>query len=62
LSLEDGLRLVSERALAMQAARDACQSTMAAILEFQDDVIEKVCKETRGVVVPANYTSTGQLS
>jgi [acyl-carrier-protein] S-malonyltransferase len=61
LSFEDGLRLVSERALAMQAACDLQASTMAAILGLQDDVIEKVCKETRGVVVPANYNCPGQL-
>jgi [acyl-carrier-protein] S-malonyltransferase len=61
LSFEDGLRLVSERALAMQDACDMQASTMAAILGLQDDVIEKVCKETRGVVVPANYNCPGQL-
>ncbi len=61
LSFEDGLKIVSERAIAMQAACEMQASTMAAILGLGDDVIEKVCKETRGVVVPANYNCPGQL-
>ena len=61
LSFEDGLRLVSERALAMQDACDAEPSTMAAILGLSDEVVEQICAETPGVVVPANYNSPGQL-
>lgn len=61
LSFEDGLSLVSKRALAMQKACEAKPSTMAAIIGLEDDVIENVCKETNGVVVPANYNSPGQL-
>jgi [acyl-carrier-protein] S-malonyltransferase len=61
LSFEDGLLLVSKRALAMQDACEEQESTMAAILGLTDDVVEKVCKEVRGVVVPANYNCPGQL-
>lgn len=61
LQFEDGLKLVSKRALAMQKACEAVPSTMAAILGLEDDVIEKVCAEIDGVVVPANYNSPGQL-
>lgn len=61
LSFEDGLRLVSKRALAMQAACEAEPSTMAAILGLDDDVVEKVCEEIDGVVVAANYNCPGQL-
>ncbi|BAO55106.1 ACP S-malonyltransferase [Nonlabens marinus] len=61
LSFEDGLRIVSERALAMQDACEMQASTMAAILGLQDDVIEKVCSDTSGVVVAANYNCPGQL-
>ncbi len=61
LSFEDGLRIVSERALAMQAACDIQNSTMAAILGLEDEVIEKICSEIEGVVVPANYNCPGQL-
>ncbi|MEY3941624.1 MAG: [acyl-carrier-protein] S-malonyltransferase, partial [Bacteroidota bacterium] len=55
LKFEDGLRLVSERALAMQDACDAEPSTMAAILGLADEQVEQICAETPGVVVPANY-------
>lgn len=61
LQFEDGLKLVSKRALAMQKACEAVPSTMAAILGLEDDVIEKVCATIDGVVVPANYNSPGQL-
>ena len=61
LKFEDGLRLVSERALAMQDACDAEPSTMAAILGLADEQVEQICAETPGVVVPANYNSPGQL-
>ncbi|MBI3135967.1 MAG: ACP S-malonyltransferase [Bacteroidetes bacterium] len=61
LQFEDGLRLVSKRALAMQKACEAVPSTMAAILGLEDEVIEKICATIDGVVVPANYNSPGQL-
>ncbi|MEO1547390.1 MAG: ACP S-malonyltransferase [Bacteroidota bacterium] len=61
LSFEDGLKLVSKRAMAMQKACEANPSTMAAVLGLDDDVVEKICKETSGIVVPANYNCPGQL-
>ena len=64
LSFEDGLRLVSQRAQAMQKACELKPSTMAAIIGLADEVVEKVCAEvsTEGnVVVPANYNNPGQL-
>ena len=62
LSFEDGLKLVSKRAQAMQKACEETPSTMAAILGLEDDVVEKICAEiTEEVVVPANYNSPGQL-
>ncbi len=61
LSFEDGLRLVSKRALAMQKACEAESSTMAAILNLDDEVVEKICGEIDGIVVPANYNCPGQL-
>ncbi len=61
LQFEDGLKLVSKRALAMQKACEAVPSTMAAILSLEDEVIEKICATIDGVVVPANYNSPGQL-
>lgn len=61
LAFEDGLRLVSERALAMQAACEAEPSTMAAVLGLEDAKVEEVCAEIEGVVVPANYNCPGQL-
>ncbi|MFR9603345.1 MAG: ACP S-malonyltransferase [Rikenellaceae bacterium] len=61
LSFEDGLTLVSKRAQAMQAACDAVPGTMAAVLGLADDVVEKICAETEGVVVAANYNCPGQL-
>lgn len=61
LTFEDGLMLVSKRALAMQAACEAQPSTMAAILGLDDDVVEKICDEVDGVVVAANYNCPGQL-
>ena len=60
-NFEDGLRLVSKRALAMQAACEAEPSTMAAIIGLDDDVVEKVCEEIDGIVVAANYNCPGQL-
>lgn len=64
LSFEDGLKLVSARAKAMQKACELNPSTMAAILGLDDEVIEKICAEVNGVngvVVPANYNNPGQL-
>jgi [acyl-carrier-protein] S-malonyltransferase len=62
LSFEDGLRLVSKRASAMQKACEVNPSTMAAVLGLEDAVIENILKEiTDEVVVPANYNSPGQL-
>jgi len=61
LSFEDGLLLVSKRALAMQKACEAEPSTMAAIVGLDDEIVEKVCKEINAVVVPANYNCPGQL-
>jgi [acyl-carrier-protein] S-malonyltransferase len=61
LSFEDGLILVSKRAIAMQKACEMNPSTMAAILGMDDEVVEKICNEIAEVVVPANYNSTGQI-
>jgi len=61
LSFEDGLRLVSARALAMQKACEKEPSTMAAILGLDDLKVEEICREIEEVVVPANYNSPGQL-
>lgn len=61
LTFEDGLKLVSQRALAMQKACEKEPSTMAAILGLDDEVVEKVCQEVEGVVVAANYNCPGQL-
>ena len=61
MTFEDGLRLVKQRALAMQKACEATPSTMAAIVGLDDEVIEKICEEIDDVVVPANYNSPGQL-
>lgn len=61
LTFEDGLKLVSQRAIAMQKACEATPSTMAAILGLEDEVIEKTCSEYAGIVVPANYNCPGQL-
>jgi [acyl-carrier-protein] S-malonyltransferase len=61
LSFEDGLVLVSKRALAMQKACEMKPSTMAAVLGLEDAVVEETCKEIDGVVVAANYNCPGQL-
>jgi [acyl-carrier-protein] S-malonyltransferase len=61
LSFEDGLLLVSKRAIAMQKACEIEPSTMAAILGLEDKVVEEVCASIDDVVVPANYNSPGQL-
>lgn len=61
MRFEDGLRLVSERAQAMQAACDSTPSTMAAVLGLDDEIVEKICLDTEGIVVAANYNCPGQL-
>jgi [acyl-carrier-protein] S-malonyltransferase len=61
ISFEDGLKLVAQRALAMQKACEIEPSTMAAILGLEDEVVECICVEIEGVVVPANYNCPGQL-
>ncbi|WP_027380379.1 ACP S-malonyltransferase [Chryseobacterium daeguense] len=61
LSFDDGLKLVSERAKAMQAACDANPSSMAAILGLEDAKVEEICSTINGIVVPANYNCPGQL-
>ncbi len=61
LNFEDGLKLVSQRALAMQKACELQPSTMAAVLGLADDVVERICQEIEGIVVAANYNCPGQL-
>lgn len=61
LSFEDGLKLVSQRAMAMQKACEIQPSTMAAVLGLEDNVVEDICAKTEGVVVAANYNCPGQL-
>ena len=62
LTFEDGLKLVSKRAMAMQKACELEESTMAAILALPDDVVEEVCESINDhVVVPANYNCPGQI-
>ena len=61
LSFEDGLKLVSKRAMAMQKACEQNPSTMAAVLGLDNEVVENICSEIEEVVVPANYNCPGQL-
>ena len=61
LSFEDGLKLVSKRASAMQKACEANPSTMAAVLALPDEKVEEICASVDGIVVPANYNCPGQL-
>lgn len=61
LSFEDGLQLVSKRALAMQKACEIKPSTMAAVLGLADSIVEEVCAAIDGIVVAANYNCPGQL-
>lgn len=61
LSFEDGLKLVSQRALAMQKACEIKPSTMAAVLNLDDAIVEDVCAAIDGIVVAANYNCPGQL-
>lgn len=61
LTFADGLKLVMERAYAMQAACEATPGTMAAILALDDAKVEEICKSISGTVVAANYNCPGQL-
>ncbi|MEH6682441.1 MAG: ACP S-malonyltransferase [Sediminicola sp.] len=61
LSFEEGLSLVSKRALAMQKACEIRPSTMAAVLGLDDATVERICASIPGIVVPANYNCPGQL-
>ena len=61
LSFEDALQLVSKRAMAMQKACEITPSTMAAVLNLDDKVVEDICASIDGVVVAANYNCPGQL-
>ena len=61
LSFRDGLKLVSQRASAMQKACEKEPSTMAAIIGMEDASVEDICKEIADIVVPANYNSPGQI-
>lgn len=61
LSFEDGLKLVAQRANAMQKACEVEPSTMAAILGLDDETVERICAQVEDVVVPANYNCPGQL-
>ena len=61
LTFEDGLLLVNKRAKAMQKACEEIPSTMAAILGLEDSIVENICSQVDGIVVPANYNCPGQL-
>tara|TARA_B110000263_G_scaffold233646_1_gene230646 strand:- start:47 stop:934 length:888 start_codon:yes stop_codon:yes gene_type:complete len=61
LSFEDGLKLVSKRAVAMQKACEQNPSTMAAVIGLENEVVENICSEIDDIVVPANYNCPGQL-
>ncbi len=61
LAFSDGLQLVYKRALAMQKACEMTPSTMAAVLGLEDSIVEKICEDTPGIVVAANYNCPGQL-
>ncbi len=61
LDFEPALKLVSQRALAMQKACEIKPSTMAAIVGLEDKIVEEVCNQVGGIVVPANYNCPGQL-
>ena len=61
LGFEDGLKLVSQRAQAMQKACDLTKGTMAAVLGLENEIVEDTCKSIDGIVVAANYNCPGQL-
>ncbi|WP_185870590.1 ACP S-malonyltransferase [Blattabacterium cuenoti] len=60
-SFEEGLKLVAQRALAMQEICESVHGRMAAVFGLEDEVIEKVCEKDNGIIVPANYNCPGQL-
>ncbi len=61
VSFEDGLRLVAARAAAMQRCCENVPGAMAAVIALDQETVERVCEETPGIVVPANYNSDGQI-
>ncbi|MCF6297089.1 MAG: ACP S-malonyltransferase [Flavobacteriaceae bacterium] len=61
LNFEEALKLVSQRAIAMQKACELQASTMAAVLGLENQVVEEICEQTEGIVVAANYNCPGQL-
>lgn len=61
LKFEDGLKLVSQRAQAMQKACDSSNGTMAAVLGLENEIVEQTCNSINGIVVAANYNCPGQL-
>lgn len=61
LAFDDGLKLVSARAMAMQKACEITPSTMAAVLGLKDELVEQICSSIDEVVVPANYNCPGQI-
>jgi len=61
ISFEDGLKLVYQRAMAMQEACELTKGTMAAVLALDDEKVEEVCAASSGVVVAANYNCPGQM-
>lgn len=61
LSFEEGLKLVSKRAMAMQKACEIRPSTMAAVLALPDEKVEELCAEIDDIVAPANYNCPGQV-
>ena len=61
LDFESGLKLVAQRAKAMQKACELTEGTMAAVLGLENEVVEAVCKDIQGIVVAANYNCPGQL-
>lgn len=61
LNFESGLKLVAQRAVAMQKACEISEGTMAAVLGLENKIVESTCKEIKGVVVAANYNCPGQL-
>ncbi len=61
LDFEEGLQLVSKRAMAMQLACEKQASSMAAVLGLEDEIVEAICADVEGIVVAANYNCPGQL-
>lgn len=61
LDFESALKLVSHRASAMQKACEIQPSTMAAVIGLEDKIVEEVCNQSKGIIVPANYNCPGQL-